>query len=229
MPRVPRFSMTNAVIVIVALTVAGCSSDSNSPIPDNDVPAIASLDPSYAVEAQGAFQLSVRGLGFNLDSVVRWNGSDRVTTRSSPSPGEFILHASITSVDVASPTTAQVTVFNPAPGGGVSNPVNFRVYDPADLNPVPTISSVNPTFVTHNQQATITVHGSGFLNGSSVLWKPAATTTGYTETNITVANGNELTVVIPAEHVTPSGSASLKVVNPAPGGGTSTPKTIDVL
>ncbi len=229
MPPAPRFSMTQAVILMVALTVVGCTSDGNRPVPENDVPAIAFLDPAYVVEDQVAFHLFVHGQGFNPDSVVRWNGDDRITTLSNPSPGEFILRASITSVDVAHPTTAEITVFNPDPGGGLSNAVDFRVYDPADLSPVPTISTVDPTFVSHDREATLTVHGSGFVSGSSVIWTPAATTTGYTETNVTVANDNELTVLIPAGHVTPSGAASLEVVNPVPGGGTSNPVTVSVL
>jgi hypothetical protein len=163
-----------------------------------------------------------------MNSVVRWNGSDRVTTLTNPSPGVFVLRASIPSQDVAAQTTAQITVFNPPPAGGASNTVNFVVYDPSAINPVPTVSTTNPNFVTHGVQATITVHGTGFVAGASVLWKPA-TTAGYTETNVTVINANELTVVIPALHIPNTGSATLKVVNPPPGGGTSGGETVSIL
>lgn len=215
-----RFSMTQAVMLMVALTVAACSADSNRPIPDNDLPAITSLDPTNAAENQGAFDLLVHGQGFSMDSVVRWSGSDRITTIQNPSAGVFILRASITAADVVNPTTAQITVFNPPPGGGVSNTVNFVVY------PVPTISSVSPSTVTFDQDVTITVHGTGFVSGSTVIWKPAATTTAYTETPTSV-NSTELTVMIQGAHVSPRGSGTLKVVNP--GGGTSNPETLDVL
>ena len=224
----PRFSMTKTVIVAVALLAPGCSSDSNHPIPDNDVPAIASLDPGYAVEGDSAFNLFVHGQGFNLNSVVRWNGSDRVTTLTNQS-GEILLRASIPFTDVASQTTAHITAFNPAPGGGTSNTVNFVVYDPSALNPVPTTSTVAPSTVTHSQDVTITVNGTGFVSGSTVTWKPAATTNAYTETNITIVNSTQLTVAIPAAHVTPSGAATLKVVNPPPGGGTSGGETVNIL
>lgn len=223
-----RFSMTKTVIVAVALLAPGCSSDGNHPIPDNDVPVIASLDPAYAVEGDAAFNLFVHGQGFNMNSVVRWNGSDRVTTLTNQS-GEILLRASIPFTDVASQTTAQITTFNPAPGGGVSNSVNFVVYDPSALNPVPTVSTTDPTFVTHGQQATITVHGTGFVSGAIVLWKPAATTNEYTETTVTIVNGNELTVVIQAGHIPNTGSATLKVVNPPPGGGSSGGHTVSIV
>ena len=87
---------------------------------------------------------------------------------------------------------------------------------------------MDPTFITFNQQSTLTVHGSGFVSGSRVIWTPAATTTGYIETP-TVVNSNELTVLIPAGHASPRGIATLEVVNPAPGGGTSSPEQVSVL
>jgi hypothetical protein len=162
--------------------------------------------------------------------VVRWNGSDRVTTLTNPSQGVFVLRASIPSQDVAAQTTAQVTVFNSPPGGGSSNTVNFVVYDPAAINPVPHISTVSPATVTHGQDVTITVNGTDFVSGATVIWTPAATTTGHTEV-ATFVNSTELTVLIPALHLSALnlGSGTLEVVNPAPGGGTSNPKTLNVL
>jgi len=227
MPPATRFSMTITVIVAVALLAPACSSDSNRPITDNDIPAITSLDPGYAVENDAAFDLFVHGQGFSMASVVRWNGSDRVTTLTNQS-GELLLRASIHTADVAAQTTAHITVFNPAPGGGTSNLVNFVVYDPSAINPVPTVSTTDPTSVTHGLQATITVHGTGFVSGASVLWKPA-TSSEYTETNVTFVNSGELTVVIPAGHIPLTISATLKVVNPPPGGGTSGGHTVNIL
>ena len=226
MPPARGFSMIKIVIVAVALLAPGCSSD--HPVPDNDVPAIASLDPGYAVEGDATFNLFVHGQGFTMNSVVRWNGSDRVTILTNQS-GEILLRASIPATDVASQTTAQITAFNPAPGGGTSNTVNFVVYDPSAINPVPTTTTVSPSTVTHNQDVTITVNGTGFVSGSTVTWKPAATTNPYTETNITIVNSTQLTVAIPAAHVTPSGAATLKVVNPPPGGGTSGGEIVNIL
>src|SRR5206468_825914 len=55
--------------------------------------------------------------GFMYDSVVRFNGQDRPTTFVSTSK----LTAAISSSDIPSPGTADVTVFTPQPGGGLSN------------------------------------------------------------------------------------------------------------
>jgi len=226
MPPARRFSMAKIAIVAVALLAPGCSSDSNHPIPDSDVPAIASLDPTHVEEGQGGFTLEVHGQGFSMDSVVRWNGFDRFTMLQQ-SGTEHILRASILQADVANSTTAQIAVFNPAPGGGISNTVNFVVYDPAALHPA--ISSVSPSSVTHGQDVTITVHGTGFVSGANVIWKPAATTGEYTETSVHVVSSTELTVVIQGLHIPNTGSATLKVVNPPPGSGTSGSETVIIL
>ena len=61
---------------------------------------------------------------------VRWNGSGRTTTYVSSTQ----LTASITAPDIAVEGTASVTVFNPAPGGGVSNAASFSV---GNLGPTP--------------------------------------------------------------------------------------------
>ncbi|MEK7216875.1 MAG: PPC domain-containing protein, partial [Chloroflexota bacterium] len=77
-----------------------------------------------AIPGGPAFTLTVNGTGFiNGVSVVRWTGSDRTTTFVSGTQ----LTASITQTDIILQGTAQVTVFNPPPGGGSSNGVTFTI------------------------------------------------------------------------------------------------------
>ena len=64
------------------------------------------------------------GLNFMASSVVRWNGSDRPTTSNGTING---LLAQISASDVAAAGTAAVTVFNPGPGGGISNASTFTI------------------------------------------------------------------------------------------------------
>src|SRR4029079_11991659 len=56
-------------------------------------------------------------------SVVRWNGQDRQTMFVSATQ----LSAQITTADLQTAVIAPITVFNPTPGGGTSNAVNFTV------------------------------------------------------------------------------------------------------
>lgn len=88
------------------------------------VPTISSIDPSSRTAGSSGFTLTVNGTEFNLSSVVRWNGSDRPTRRIESSPGIVTkLEANIPASDIATQGTAQVTVFNPSPGGGTSDAV----------------------------------------------------------------------------------------------------------
>ena len=95
----------------------------------NPVPMISSMFPS-CVPAGEQFvnsinnQVTISGLNFVASSVVQWNGSDRPTTLD-PNSLDKIITAQISASDIASPGTATVTVFNPAPGGGTSNSVTF--------------------------------------------------------------------------------------------------------
>ncbi len=86
-------------------------------------PRITSLNPTSAVAGGAAFTLSVTGTGFVSNSVVRWNGGDRTTTFVSDTQ----LTAAIPASDIATPGTAQVTVFTPGAEGGTSNAVRFGI------------------------------------------------------------------------------------------------------
>jgi hypothetical protein len=89
----------------------------------NPLPAITSLAPTSATAGGPAFNLTVNGSGFFTGSVARWNGVDLTTAFSSATQLMTVVPAG----DIMAAGTAQVTVFNPAPGGGTSNAVNFPV------------------------------------------------------------------------------------------------------
>jgi photosystem II stability/assembly factor-like uncharacterized protein len=94
------------------------------------VPALTSLAPMSATAGGAAFTLTATGTDFVAASVVRWNGADRATTFVSGTQLQAVIPAS----DIAVAGTAQVTVFNPAPGGGISNPLTFTIDPPPPLS-----------------------------------------------------------------------------------------------
>ena len=102
----------------------------------NSVPTINALGPS-CVPAGEQFvdsvdnQLTVVVQNFVANSVVRWNGSDRPTAGNGSING---LVAQISASDIATAGTAAVTVFNPGPGGGSSNPFTFTI-TPGGVDP----------------------------------------------------------------------------------------------
>lgn len=103
------------------------------------LPTISSITPDNKNAGDPDFVLIVEGADFSPDSVVRWNSVNRPTTYVSPTQ----LSASITAADVASPGSADVTVYNPDAGaGGTSSSQTFTIGAPP---PVPTGDSGNVT------------------------------------------------------------------------------------
>jgi hypothetical protein len=93
---------------------------------NNPVPTITSISPATRKAGGSAFTLTVNGTGFVKGSAVRWNGANRTTTYVSTTR----LTATILASDIALAGTAQVTVFNPAPGGGTSNARTLTINNP---------------------------------------------------------------------------------------------------
>jgi hypothetical protein len=178
---------------------------------DNPVPSIDELSPAGATAGGPGVTLTVKGANFMLDSRVRWNGVDRPTTFVSPTT----LQVQVTAADVAQPGDAAVTVANPAPGGGVSNAASFDVAAPGQ-NPVPAITALSPAFVTAgaNGALTLRVIGSNFVPGVSAEWNGEPRPT-------TLVGDGELRVELSGADLVAAGEASVRVVNPGPGGGGS--------
>ncbi len=89
----------------------------------NPVPVLTSIDPSSVLPGTRALTLSLTGSDFISASVVQWNGSTRPTTFVSATQ----LQAAIPAADIAVPGAANVTVFNPSPGGGTSSAISLVI------------------------------------------------------------------------------------------------------
>ena len=180
----------------------------------NPVPAITSLSPSPATAGAG-FTLTVNGSNFVSSSVVNVNGAARTTTFVSATQ----LTATIPATDVPNAGVVDnITVFNPAPGGGTSNAVQLNL-----TNPVPAITSLSPPSALVNSGGfTLTVNGNGFESTSVVNFGAAARAT-------TFVNSTQLTATILAGDIAAAGNVNVTVTNPGPpGGGTSAPAVFAV-
>jgi hypothetical protein len=194
---------TFPVTVVNAAPGGGTSAAVNFTV-NNPAPTITTLSPTSATAGGAAFTLTVSGTNFDAASVVNFNGAARTTTFVSSTQ----LTAAITAGDIAAAGTPSVTVTNPAPGGGTSAGVTFTIN-----NPVPTISSLNPTGVVAGGAAfTLTVNGTNFVSTSVVKFNGNAKTT-------TFVSATQLTAAILASDIATSGSANVTVTNAAPGGG----------
>jgi hypothetical protein len=203
-----------ATIVACVVLLAGCGgSDGNNKQASNPVPMLISMAPTTAPAGSSALTLTVNGSGFVAGSVVQWNGSPRTTTYSAPG----LLLAAIPAADLAVAGAAQVTVVNPAPGGGTSAALPFTI-----TNVLPVASALSPSSVVVGSPAfELTVSGSGFVSGSTVQWNETARVT-------TFMSSTSLKAAIPAADVASAGTAQVRVVNPAPGGGNSASLTFTV-
>ena len=178
-------------------------------------PAISSLSPSSALVGTAGFQLTVNGANFVAGTEVRWNGNARPTTFVSPNQ----LRADISSVDISFASTNQVSVFNPAPGGGLSGSLTFTALVPT---PAPVLTAISPVSATAGDPGfNLTLTGSGFVNTSTVRWGGASRPTTY-------VSDNQLQATIAATDLAYGATVPVTVANPAPGGGTSAPQTFTI-
>lgn len=153
-------------------TGSGTSVLWQSPAPagaNNPVPVLSSMSPAFAPLFSPDLVLTVNGSGFFLGSFVQWNSMNLPTTFVGPTQLTAILSSTlfIQFSPFTFGSTAQITVFNPAPGGGASAPLVFNV---SSLTGVPSISSIAPnTAVAGDFSFRLVVTGSGLLN-TRIFW-----------------------------------------------------------
>ena len=101
-----------------------------------------------------------------------------------------------------------------------TNRINFdnitiTDYSSTTGNPVPALSTMSPSSATAGSAAlTLSLAGSNFINGSVVNWNGTALPT-------TFVSSSSLTASVAATLLTTAGTASVSVLTPSPGGGTS--------
>ncbi len=171
------------------------------------VPGLSAIIPSSAVAGGVGFTLTALGSNFAPGAVLEFNGIAMPTTVNNTQ----IISSSISASAIANAGTAQVTVFNPAPGGGRSAPQPFTLTQPTV---VPTISSISPVAGASGTSFILTITGTGFQQGASVFFNNlyyGGTFTSSTQLSVSF----NLTAIS-------AGTYPLYVVDPVPAG-TSAP------
>lgn len=139
----------------------------------NPVPVIA----SFAFADNG--MVLITGTGFVPSSVAQWNGSPRTTTFISITQ----LQAALLPGDISGGTNT-LSVFNPTPGGGTSNILSIPIvggsYSISDLQPAVANAGGPPL--------NLSVQGSGFVSGMTVLWNGAARPTTFVNKSLLMAS-----------------------------------------
>ena len=99
--------------------------------------------------------------------------------------------------------------------GGGTSPSSINQPTSSGSNPTPTITTISPNSTVAGGAAfTLTINGTNFVAASMVNFGGSAAAT-------TFVNSTQLTAAIPAASIVSTGTPTVKVTNPAPGGGTS--------
>lgn len=170
----------------------------------NPSPTITSIDPSSVAAAGTGFTLTVNGSGFVAGSTVNLNGAGLTTMYVSSTQ----LTALIAGTASAVQGTDSITVTNAAngvAGGGTSNAVTLTIL-PAIVQP--TVSTFLPASASAGGPGfTLTVNGSGFLQGSQVSFN-------LNNVPTTFVSATQLTASIPASAIAIAGNPYVIVTNP---------------
>ncbi|MGE0601392.1 MAG: beta strand repeat-containing protein [Dehalococcoidia bacterium] len=194
----------------------------------NPVPSVSGLSPNAIGSGSAGFLMTVTGTNFVAGSVVRWNGADLATSFSSSTS----LSATVPAANVASAGAANVTVFNPAPGGGASvTPQVFTITAGAtklafttqpgagvagsalDAQPVVAVQTAANATVTSDSTTvvTLTLNGAGTLTCTGGLSKTAAAGVATFAGCAVSAAGTGFTITASATSLTSATSATFDV------------------
>jgi hypothetical protein len=208
---VPANQLTSGAEISVVVANGSLSSSSGTTINlevDNPAPTITSLTPTTALEGTASAIVTITGTGFVPSTVINVNGSARTTTYINATQ----VSAALPTSDFTAAGSLSFTAVNSAPGGGTSAAMSLSVNNPAvgaiNLNPSSLFSGASTA-------TTVTVTGSGFVPSSVVQVNGTARATTY-------VSGITLTFAATVADQATVATLAVTVVNPAPGGGTST-------
>ncbi len=217
-----------------------------SPIARINLPAITANTWTYVTLSLSGGRASILSYGFNINNN---NNLDNTVINIDDillGPGSPTFSGGTMSERILTLTSGQTITTTYGSGGGTSGATapptgrlstfttQTRVSDSGTLaniatspvitvnNPVPTTTSISPTSTLAGGVGfTLTVNGTNFNASSTVNWNGSARTTTY-------VSANQLTASILSSDITSAGTATVTVVNPTPGGGTSNTQTFTI-
>jgi uncharacterized protein (TIGR03437 family) len=218
-----------ASITVFNPAPGGGTSNAQTLTINNPAPTLTSITPNSVLASSGAFTLTVNGTNFVNGSVVRLNGSDRVTTFASATQ----LTAAIPAADVTVAGAASITVFNPAPGGGLSNALSLTIarilrLGPASAPPGSIVRVPIELLAQGNENAlgfSLTFDPFVLSNPQAALGADAAGATLNANSSQAAQGRFGLTLALPAGQSLAAGTRQVVVVSFAVAAGTTATST----
>ncbi len=159
---------------------------------------VTDVRPNSVLAGGPQFTLTVNGSGFETSMIVLWNATQLATNYIS----RTVLTAVVPAALIATPGTAQISVFHP--GHGTLPPITLTIQPPLP----PSIATLSPSSASVGSASfTLTVTGAGFLAGAAVRWNATPLATNF-------ISATQLTAVVPASLTSNPGGAVITVANP---------------
>ena len=220
-----RLRLLGIVSLVFLAACGGGTSQSLDNPPPAPIPTITMISPNSAMAGGAAFMLTINGTNFVAASYVDFGEAAPTTTFVNSTQ----LTAAIPASSIASTGVLEVTVTNPAPGGGTSN-AKIVTITSGGPGTVPTINSFYPSCAPAGEQFVdsvdnqLVVSGLNFGPSSVVRWNGADRPTTFDNNSL----GTILTAQISASDIAAPGTAAVTVFSPAPGGGSSNSLTFTI-
>lgn len=194
-----------ATLLAMAALFCGCGGNSF-----NATPAITGLFPPIVTAGSQSFTLYLTGNNFLTTTTAQWNGVNRPVVFNNQTNQ---IAMTILDGDVANPGNGQITVTNPAPGGGLNPVAVSLVINPPALNG-PTITSVSPSsaVVGSGTPVSVTVSGTNLASSDVVSFNGTPLTTSAVGSPVT-----SLTATIATESLALESLSSIAVQTNTPG------------
>jgi hypothetical protein len=179
--------------------------------------ALTSLDPTSANAGAAGFTITANGTGFGTGDVITWNGTQLITTVASGQSTQAT--AAVSSDLLTTAGTASVSVATADPTVATQSQT-FTISGPN--NPAPKISSLSPSSTAHGGgDFEMRINGSGFAPTSYVEFNGAFCATAF-------VSNSQVVAYVQAANIATAGNATVEVVTPPPGGGTSSQETFKI-
>lgn len=203
---------TDAITAVNSAPGGGTSKAVNLTVSATPVPpttlSLVSVSPNQFTYGSPDSTIYLNGSGFDASAIANWNGKPLTTALASPTQ----LIATVPAIDFTQVGSANITVTSTTVKPSPSAAVTVQITVP----PAPKLNSLYPNAAPIGT-ATLSVqlNGSGFAPNSVVQWNGQNVPTTFTDSGT-------LAAAVPGDLQSTLGNASIRVVTPAPGGGTST-------